>query len=84
MATIFKKIRFYTRENVGAGDIHLPPEELDTESFVLTLSEEAADELGLEGGDRGSAWRAVGELLRRGSRRSSCAVSPPTSDCRVT
>lgn len=65
VATIFKKIRFYTRENVGAGDIHLPPEELDTESFVLTLSEEAADEVGLEGGDRGSAWRAVGELLRR-------------------
>ncbi|MEC8495396.1 MAG: Zn-binding domain-containing protein, partial [Planctomycetota bacterium] len=65
VATIFKKIRFYTRENVGAGDIHLPPEELDTESFVLTLSEEAADQLGLEGGDRGSAWRAVGELLRR-------------------
>jgi DEAD/DEAH box helicase domain-containing protein len=31
VATQYKKIRFYTRENVGAEDIHLPPEELDTE-----------------------------------------------------
>ncbi len=65
VATLYKKIRFYTRENVGAGDIHLPPEELDTEAFVMTLSEPTADELGLAGGNRGAAWRALGELLRR-------------------
>lgn len=65
VATLYKKIRFYTRENVGAGDIHLPPEELDTEAFILTLSEEAAAQVGLDGGDRGSAWRALGDLVRR-------------------
>lgn len=65
VATQYKKIRFYTRENVGAEDIHLPPEELDTETFVLTLSDAAACELGLAGGDRGSAWRGVGSLIRR-------------------
>ncbi|MFQ5506331.1 MAG: DEAD/DEAH box helicase [Planctomycetota bacterium] len=65
VATLYKKIRFYTRENLGAGDIHLPPEELDTEAFVLTLSEESAAELGLLAGDRAAAWRAVGGLLRR-------------------
>jgi DEAD/DEAH box helicase domain-containing protein len=65
VATQYKKIRFYTRENVGAEDIHLPPEELDTEAFVLTLSDAAACELGLAGGDRGSAWRGVGSLIRR-------------------
>ena len=65
VATLYKKIRFYTRENVGSGDIALPPEELDTEAFILTLTEEAADELGLAGGDRGSSWRALGELMRR-------------------
>ncbi len=65
VATQYKKIRFYTREIVGAEDIHLPPEELDTEAFVLTLSEAAACELGLAGGDRGSAWRGVGSLIRR-------------------
>ena len=30
LATQYKKVRFYTRESVGAEDIHLPPEELDT------------------------------------------------------
>ncbi len=65
LATQYKKIRFYTRENVGAEDIVLPPEELDTEAFVLTLSEETAAELGLHGGDRGAAWHGVGHLVRR-------------------
>jgi DEAD/DEAH box helicase domain-containing protein len=65
LATLFKKIRYYTRENVGADDIVLPPEELDTEAFVLTLSEETASELGLHGGDRGAAWHGVGNLVRR-------------------
>jgi DEAD/DEAH box helicase domain-containing protein len=65
VATQYKKIRFYTRENVGAEDIHLPPEELDTEAFVLTISEATATELGLAGGERGAAWRGVGTILRR-------------------
>ena len=65
LATQYKKIRFYTRENVGAEDIHLPAEELDTESFVLTISDSTAFDLGLVGGDRGAAWRGVGEILRR-------------------
>lgn len=65
VATQYKKIRFYTRENLGAGDIHLPPEELDTEAFIMTLSDATAAELGLAGGDRGAAWRAVGNLMRR-------------------
>ncbi|MFT5051363.1 MAG: DEAD/DEAH box helicase domain-containing protein [Chlamydiales bacterium] len=65
VATMFKKIRFYTRENLGAGDIHLPPEELDTEAFILTLSDASAEELGLTVGDRSAAWRALGMLLRR-------------------
>ncbi len=65
LATLYKKIRFYTRENLGAGDIRLPPEEMDSECFLLGLSEETAAELGLRGGDRGAAWRAVGAILRR-------------------
>lgn len=65
LATQYKKVRFYSRENVGAGEIHLPPEELTTEAFVLTLSESTAADLGLAGGDRGSAWRGMGNLLRR-------------------
>jgi DEAD/DEAH box helicase domain-containing protein len=40
-------------------------EELDSEAFVVTLSEATAERLGLTGGDRGAAWRGVGSLLRR-------------------
>ena len=65
VATQYKKIRFYTRENVGAEDIHLPAEELDTQAFVLTLGNAAAERLGLVGSERGSAWRGVGLLVRR-------------------
>ena len=65
LATQYKKIRFYTRENVGCEDIHLPPEELDTQAFVLTLSEASAEALELVGPERGAAWRSVGSLLRR-------------------
>lgn len=65
VATLFKKIRFYTRENVGSGDIHLPPEELDTEAFMLSISDATAEDVGLAVGDRGAAWRAVGGLMRR-------------------
>ncbi len=65
VATLFKKVRFYTRENLGAGEIHLPAEELDTEAFVLTISDRTASEIGLRAGDRAAAWRAVGKLLRR-------------------
>jgi DEAD/DEAH box helicase domain-containing protein len=65
VATSFKKVRYYTRESVGVDKIHLPPEEIDTQSFVLALSETSAQSLGLDGGDRGSAWSGVGKLLRR-------------------
>jgi DEAD/DEAH box helicase domain-containing protein len=65
VATMFKKIRFYTRENVGAGDIHLPAEEMETEAFVLTLAPELAEELQLAAGNRAAAWGGVGRLLRR-------------------
>ncbi len=65
LATNYKKVRYYTRENLGAEDIHLPPEELDSDAFILTLSEHSAAELGLEGGERGAAWHGIGALVRR-------------------
>jgi DEAD/DEAH box helicase domain-containing protein len=63
--TLYKKVRFYTRESIGADEIDLPEEELDTEAFVLTISEETAADLELHRGDRSAAWRAAGELVRR-------------------
>jgi DEAD/DEAH box helicase domain-containing protein len=42
----FKKLRFHTHENVGYGEISLPPEEMQTRSLVLLLG------AGTAGGDR--------------------------------
>ncbi len=65
LATQYKKIRYYTRENVGAEAIHLPPEEIDTEAFVLSISDATAADLLLSAGDRGASWHGLGQLLRR-------------------
>jgi DEAD/DEAH box helicase domain-containing protein len=42
-ATIFKKIKLRTHENIGSGPIHLPEEELHTSSYWFTFSDEAAE-----------------------------------------
>lgn len=39
MATIFKKIKFETHENIGSGPIHLPEEELHTNAAWLSLQQ---------------------------------------------
>lgn len=41
-ATIFKKLKLRTHENIGSGPIHLPEEELHTSSYWFSLNEEAA------------------------------------------
>lgn len=48
MATIFKKIRFHTHENIGSGPIHLPEEELHTNAAWISLPEKWTEELGQE------------------------------------
>lgn len=40
LATMFKKIKFFTHENVGSGPIHLPPEEMHTTAFWLSIPED--------------------------------------------
>ncbi|HSC85739.1 MAG TPA: DEAD/DEAH box helicase [Polyangiaceae bacterium] len=37
--TGYKKIKFFTHENSGYGDVHLPPMEMHTTSFALTVPE---------------------------------------------
>ncbi len=53
MATIFKKIKFDTHENVGSGPIHLPEEELHTTAAWLSFSEELFHTLGHADVERG-------------------------------
>jgi len=42
----FKKIKFYTSENVGYGDVNLPDHEMHTTSFWLTVPEAVLEPLG--------------------------------------
>jgi len=64
LATVYKKIKFYTRENVGAGEITLPPEEMDTTAVWMLLEREAARELGLFDPRNASGWSGLAYLLR--------------------
>jgi len=64
LATVFKKIKFYTRENVGAGEIDLPPEEMETTAAWMLIDLEATRELGLDDPRHGMGWSGVGYLLQ--------------------
>ena len=39
LASMFKKIRFHTHENIGSGPIHLPEQTLHTTGYWLTVDE---------------------------------------------
>ncbi len=58
LASMFKKIRFHTHENVGAGPIHLPEQTLHTTAWWITVAEDSWRALGhqaLEAGLQGMA-----------------------------
>ena len=44
--TGYKKIKFFTHENAGYGDVHLPEMQMHTTSFWLTVPESVVDDLG--------------------------------------
>lgn len=51
----FKKLRFHTNENIGYGEIYLPPEELQTRSLAILFP---------PGGKPAAALAGLGELAR--------------------
>ncbi len=58
VATMFKKIRFHTHENIGAGPIHLPEQTLHTTAWWVTVDDGTWRSLGreeLEAGLQGMA-----------------------------
>lgn len=61
LATKYKKIKFETHESVGYGDIHLPEQEMQTESYWVRLNDSLREELGEE--DLGGGLRALATLL---------------------
>ncbi len=68
----FKKLRFHSHENIGYGEISLPPEEMQTRAIILLLGSGSAgaslgfDEAGGEGADsaiRAAVLSGCGRLL---------------------
>ncbi|GAH89840.1 unnamed protein product, partial [marine sediment metagenome] len=43
VSTSYKKIKFYTHENIGFGEISLPPEEMHTTAYWLTLTNDVSE-----------------------------------------
>ena len=48
----FKKIKFYTNENVGSGDLDLPEQQMHTTSYWLTIPADVLDALPYAADDR--------------------------------
>jgi DEAD/DEAH box helicase domain-containing protein len=58
LASMFKKIRFHTHENIGSGPIHLPEQTMHTTGYWITVDEDLWLTLGretLEAGLQGMA-----------------------------
>jgi DEAD/DEAH box helicase domain-containing protein len=66
----FKKIKFYTNENVGSGELDLPEQQMHTTSYWLTISPDLMNSLPFAADDRRDgvvglayAMRQVAQLL---------------------
>ncbi|MEW5957509.1 MAG: Zn-binding domain-containing protein, partial [Chloroflexota bacterium] len=68
--TAFRRIRWYTHEHLGGGEISLPPAELQTTGYWLVLAEQTVDRLREQGLwtndpiDYGPNWPAQREQAR--------------------
>ena len=63
LATLFKKIKFETHENVGAGRIHLPELTMHTTAYWWELDETLRDQLALSEANFGDGLKAVANVL---------------------
>jgi DEAD/DEAH box helicase domain-containing protein len=67
----FKKLRWFTNENLGQEELDLPPAQLQTTGYWLTLSEEIVNHLRESGAwtndpnDYGANWQKIREAVRK-------------------
>ncbi|PKL26792.1 MAG: ATP-dependent helicase [Spirochaetae bacterium HGW-Spirochaetae-3] len=61
----FKKLRFHSNENIGYGEIYLPPEEMQTRSLAMLFPEE---------GEPGRLLAGMGELERAAALAAFCGT----------
>ncbi len=64
IATFWKRIRFYTNENLETGPIDLPPEEMDTTAAWFVIQDSLAAKAGLALGSRAGAVAGLATLLK--------------------
>jgi DEAD/DEAH box helicase domain-containing protein len=68
--TGFRKVRWYTHEQLGFGDLDLPPNELQTKGYWITLAQETVNHLREENlwtndpNQYGPGWVKVKEQVR--------------------
>jgi DEAD/DEAH box helicase domain-containing protein len=61
----FKKIKFYTNENVGSGELDLPEQQMHTTACWITLPAEAMERLPLAADDRRDGIAGLAHALRQ-------------------
>ncbi len=70
LATVFKKIKLYTHENVGWGQIHLPEQQMHTSAFWFSLPPATVETLiqrnlwSVPAADYGPDWRRQRQRAR--------------------
>src|SRR5512139_521734 len=82
--TGFRKIKLYTHETLGWGEIQLPEQEMHTTAYWFCIAPDVADQLLAEGvlfapNDYGPDWDKVREeiLTRDGHRCRKCGAGEP-------
>lgn len=60
----FKKLKFFTNENVGAGDLQLPQQEMHTTAFWMSISSELLNIVDLPPEDKIEAVAGIAYLMR--------------------
>jgi len=63
LPTMYKKIKFGTHENVGAGDIHLPEREMHTTGYWIEFTEDTVTALTEDKLDLAESLRALANVL---------------------
>ena len=81
LVTGYRKIKLYTHETLGWGEVTLPEQEMRTAAYWLSVSPNAAERLQAEGvlllpNDYGPTWNKAREAARArdGSRCCSCGA----------
>ncbi len=64
LATMYKKIKFHTHENIGWGKIHLPELELHTTAFWYSFQDDILERLGMNNEKFGDGLKGVTNVLK--------------------